>query len=122
MNNAFLRVGPKCVSLLAGGVLMAGMALAAPLNPVTVTLPYPVTVGSTTLPAGEYVMSSYEMGGEDLFVVRGEHTPAVTLRAQRIDSDSDKTELTLKKDAETWHLDKLNVAGEGEAFQFFGAK
>jgi hypothetical protein len=101
---------------------MAGAMLAAPVNPITVNLPYPVTVGSTTLPAGQYEMNSFEMGGEDIFVIRGEHTQPVTVRAQRMESDSDRTEVTLTKDSETWHLDKLTVAGEGEAFQFFGGK
>jgi hypothetical protein len=101
---------------------MAAAVFAAPVNAVSVNLPYPVTVGSTTLPAGQYVMSGFEMAGEDLFVVRGEHTQPVTLRGMRIDSDSDKTEVTLSKDGDTWHFDKLTVAGEGEAYQFVGVK
>jgi hypothetical protein len=68
------------------------------------------------------VISSFEMAGEDLFVVRGEHTAPVTLRGVRVDSDSDKTEVTLSKDGDTWHLQKLTVAGEGEAFEFLGTK
>ena len=64
------------------------------------------------------MMTSYQMGGEDLFVMRGDHTPVVTVRGQRIDSDSDRTEVTLKKDGDTWHFDKLKVAGEGEAYRF----
>ncbi len=101
---------------------MTAAMFAGPVNPITVTLPHAVTVGSAVLPAGQYVMSSFEMGGEDLFVVRGERTAPVTLRGVRIDSDSDKTEVTLSKDGDTWHFDKLTVAGEGEAFQFLGGK
>jgi hypothetical protein len=101
---------------------MAAAVFAGPVNPVTVNLPEPVAVGSTTLPAGQYTMTSFQMGGEDFFVVRGEHTPAVTIRGTRVDSDSDKTEVTLTKDGDTWHFDKLTVAGEGEAYRFAGAK
>lgn len=122
MNNAFLRMGRTCASLIAGGFLMAGLTLAAPVNPVTVNLPYPVTVGSATLPAGQYEMSNYDMGGEEIFVIRGEHTSPVTVTAQRVESDSDRTEVTLTKENDGWRLDKLTIAGEGEAFQFAGGK
>lgn len=101
---------------------MAAAVFAGPVNAVSVTLPHPVTVGATTLPAGAYVISSFEMGGEDLFVVRGEHTAPVTLHGQRVGSDSDKTTVEFSKDGDTWHFEKLTIAGEGESFQFMGAK
>jgi hypothetical protein len=122
MNIAFLRAGSKCVSLIAGGVLMAGLTFAAPLNPISVTLPHAVTVGATVLPAGHYTMSSIEMGGESLFVVRGDNNETVTLRGARVEDNSDKTEVTLTTDGDSWHFDKLTVAGESEAFQFSGSK
>jgi hypothetical protein len=126
MSNAFSRMGLKCARKFAwagaAGVFLAGAMFAAPVNDVTVTLPYAVTVGSVTLPAGQYVMSSFEMGGEDLFTIRGERTQPVTVRSQRVESDSDKTQLTIAKDGDKWVLDKLTVAGEGTAFEFAGAK
>ncbi len=71
---------------------MAGAMLAAgPVNPVTVTLAEPVSVGSVTLPAGQYVMTSYDMGGEEFFVVRGEKVaaghPACHAHAGRVRQD-----------------------------------
>jgi hypothetical protein len=101
---------------------MAGAMLANQVNEVTVTLPHAVTVGSTTLPAGQYVIGNFEMGGEEFFVVRGDHTPAVTLRSEREPAETDKTEVVLSKDGDQWHFDKLTIAGEGEAFQFVNVK
>jgi hypothetical protein len=123
MKNAFSRMGRSCASVLAGGVLMAGAMLAAsPLNPITLTLAQPVSVGSVTLPAGQYVMTSYEMGGDEFFVVRGEKTQPVTLLATRTEDASDKTEVTLAKDGDKWHFSKLTVAGEGTAFEFLSGR
>jgi hypothetical protein len=122
MKNAFSRMGLTCASLLAGGVLMAGAMTAAQMNEVTVTLPHAVTVGSTTLPVGEYKITNFEMGGQDYFVVRGEHGPTVTLSSERILGDTDKTQVVLSKDGDQWHFDKLMVAGEGATFQFQNVK
>jgi hypothetical protein len=122
MKNAFSRMGRTCASLLAGGVLMAGAMLANQINEVTVTLPHAVTVGSTTLPAGQYVIGNIEMGGEEFFVVRGDHTPVVTLKSEREPNETDKTEVVLSKDGDQWHFDKLTIAGEGETFRFVNSK
>ena len=117
MENPSSRTGLKCASLLAGGILTVSALFAAPMNPINVTLPQPVTTGSVILPAGTYVMSSFEMGVDDMFVLRGEHIAPVTLRAMRIEGHSGKTEVTLSKNRDTWHFDKL-VLGDGEAFKF----
>jgi hypothetical protein len=117
MKNAFSRIVSTCALLLAGSAMFA-----ATINPVTVALPYAVTVGSTTLPSGEYELTSFAMGGEQFFVVRGDHTPIVTLRGERVEDESGKTRMTLSKDGDQWHFDKLTVAGEGEAFVFTNAK
>ena len=112
----------KCVSMVGGAVLMAGAMFAGQINEVKVTLPHPVTVGTITLPVGQYTISNFEMGGEEMFIVRGDHTPVVTLTSSRAEGDSDKTELTLSKDGDQWHFDKLTVAGESQAFQFLNTK
>lgn len=122
MKNAFARMGSKCASLLAGGVLLAGITFAAQINEITVTLPHAVTVGSTVLPVGQYTINSFEMGGEQVFVFRGEHISPVTLISERVDGSDDKTELLLTKDGDQWHFDKLLVAGSGTAFGFLSGK
>jgi hypothetical protein len=117
MKNAFSRIGSTCALLLAAGAMFA-----ATINPITVTLPYDVTVGSTTLPSGQYELTSFEMGGEQFFTVHGDHTPSITLRTERLEEDCDKTEVMLSKDGDKWHFNKLTIAGEGESFVFANAK
>jgi hypothetical protein len=100
---------------------MAGALLAGNVNEISVTLPYAVTVGSTTLPSGHYTLSSFEMGAEEYFIVRTERGAAVaTLQAQPIDNDSDgaKTKVVLSKDGDVWHFDKLELEGTGPSYQF----
>jgi hypothetical protein len=100
---------------------MAGALLAGNVNEISVTLPYAVTVGSTNLPSGHYTLSSFEMGGEEYFVVRSDRGAAVaTLQSQPIDNDSDgtQTKIVLSKDGEVWHFDKLELQGMGGSYQF----
>src|SRR4051812_3057562 len=127
MKNAFVRFGRTCVSgvtaLVIGGGLMAGALMAAQQNRITVTLPHSVTIGATTLPSGTYTISTVEMANEDLFIVRGENPPLVTLHAVRIDPDpSGKTQLEFTQDGAAWHFDKMFVAGDGTGYQFVDTK
>ena len=113
-------MGRTCASVLFGGVLVAGAMFAGSPNTITVTLPHSVTIGSKTLPSGQYTMSPVEMNdGNEYFVVRGEKMPAVTLQAQRIDpSDDNKTRLILSKDGDNWHFEKLFVEGDQIGYEF----
>ena len=97
-----------------------GSAMFAASNSVTVTLPHAVTVGSTTLPSGQYTMSPIEMvDGNEYFVVRGGKTPAVTLQAQRIDPSNDSTtHVVLSRDGDNWRFGKLFVEGESAGYEF----
>lgn len=121
MKNAFSRIGQTCVF----GVLMASAMFAASVDRVTVTLPHAVTVGATTLPSGTYNLSAIDMGdGSEYFVMRSEHGLAVTLSAMKIDPSeaAGKTQITIQKDGDLWHLDKLFVHGDNNAYQFFDQK
>jgi hypothetical protein len=122
MKNAFSRIGQTCVF----GVLMAGAMFAGSVNRVTVTLPHAVTVGATTLPSGEYTLSAIDMGdGNEYFVIRSGNTPAITLPAQKIDASeaAGKTQVTLQKDGDLWHLDKVFVHGsDNSGYQFLDQK
>jgi hypothetical protein len=121
MKNAFTRFGQICVSIVVGSGLAAVALLAGTVNRVTVTLPHAVTVGSTTLPGGEYTISSIDMAdGAQYFVVRGDHTPTVTLQAQKIDANdqANGTQVVLLQDGSEWHFDKLYVEGAGIGYQF----
>ena len=121
MKNAFSRIGQTCVF----GVLMASAMFAASVDRVTVTLPHAVTVGATTLPSGNIIcrQSTWAMEAE-YFVMRSEHGLAVTLSAMKIDPSeaAGKTQITIQKDGDLWHLDKLFVHGDNNAYQFFDQK
>jgi hypothetical protein len=99
---------------------MAGAMFAGQMNEVSVTLPHAVTVGSTTLPVGHYTITDLEMGGQEFFIVRGDHTPTVTLASERIVGDADKTEVVLSRDGDQWRFDKLTV--DGATYQFTSAR
>jgi len=122
MKNAFSRIGQTCVF----GVLMAGAVFAGSVERVTVNLPHAVTVGATTLPSGEYTLSAIEMSdGNEYFVIRSEHGPAVTLPAQKIDASetADKTRVTIQKDGDLWRLDKIFVHGnDNSGYQLIDQK
>lgn len=124
MKNAFVRFGQTCVSVMVGSGLIAGALLAGQINRVTVTLPHAVTVGSTTLPSGEYTLDSLDMtDGDEYFIVRGDHTPSVTLQAQKIDAtDQSKTQVVFSQDGDAWHFEKLFVKGVGNGYQFVNIK
>jgi hypothetical protein len=115
MKNAFLRVGQTC----ALGVLMAGAMLAGSIHPVTLTLPYAVTVGSTTLPSGQYTLSSIDLSdGNEYFMVRSGNGAVFTLPVVRIDSNEaeGKTQVKFQKEGNSWHFDKIFVADNGYQF------
>ena len=99
---------------------MACALFAASPNTVTVTLPHAVTVGSTTLPGGQYTISGMEMSdGNEYFIVRGANTAAVTMQAQRIGAtDGSKTQVVFSKDGDSWHFEKLVLEGDGTAYEF----
>jgi hypothetical protein len=124
MKNAFSRIGRTCAQVAMAGGLMAGVMFAGDVNPVTFTLPHAVTVGSTTLPGGQYTISSVEMGdGDDVFVVRSANSPTVSLMAQKIGAqDQDKTQVVFAKDGDTWHFDKLFIQGDDTGYQFVSVK
>ncbi len=124
MKNAFSRMGKTCASVLMAGGLMAGALLAGTESRVSVTLPHAVAVGGTVLPAGDYTISSVDIAGnEGYFVVRSSSTPAVTLQAQRINSDEqDKTSLVFSRDGDVWHFEKMFVRGDAVGYQFVNLK
>ena len=123
MNNAFSRIGQTCARLgLIGGLMAGGMFAAS--HEVTVNVPHAITVGSTTLPSGEYTISNLNMpNGDEYFLVRDVNGHAATLQAQRIDSDDQsKSQVVFSKDGDTWHFDKMFVQGDDAGYQFINIK
>jgi hypothetical protein len=127
MKNAFVRFGRTCVSglvsVIIGGGLIAGGLMAASPTRINVTFPHAVTVGSTTLPSGNYTISTLDMSDGEYFVIRGEGALVVTLQAMKIDPDQlDKTQVIFSQDGDTWHFEKLFVQGDGTGYQFLNGK
>jgi len=123
MKNAFSRIGRTCARVAMAGGLMVGVMLAGEVNPVTVTLPHAVTVGSTTLPSGEYTISSVDMADGELFVVRSANGATVSLLSEKIEApDQDKTKVVFTKDGDNWHFDKLFIQGDETGYQFVNVK
>ena len=82
-------------------------------------------VGSTTLPSGEYTISTILMSdGDEYFIVRGDHTPTVTLQAQKIDAETgvNQTEVVFSKDGSAWHFEKLFLKGDSTGYQFVNSR
>lgn len=122
MKNAFMRFGLTCVF---GGLLGVSALFAGQVNRVTLTLPHAVQVGSTTLPSGEYTISTILMSdGDEYFIVRGDHTPTVTLQAQKIDAETgvNQTEVVFSKDGSAWHFEKLFLKGDSTGYQFVNSR
>jgi hypothetical protein len=124
MKNVFARIGRTCAQVAMAGGLMAGVMLAGEVNQVTVTLPHEVTVGATTLPSGQYTISTVDMaGGDELFVVRSAGGPTVSLLAEKIDAqDHDGSQVVFSKDGDSWHFDKLFIQGDDTGYQFVNVK
>jgi len=113
MNKLFTRI-------MTTGIVAAGAVLAAPVSDITITLPYAVTAGSTVLPGGTYTFSPMETkDGSEYFVVRGGNIEPMILPTQKSEdkTEATKSEVTLTKDGDTWHLGKLSIKGEKTAYE-----
>ena len=65
----------------------AGIASAQDVQTVSVKFPFAVTVGSKTLPAGQYTISPLDNSGEaPIFLVRGSNGSAVAFAAARFNT------------------------------------
>jgi len=104
--------------MIIGGGLMAGALLAGIGNEISVALPHAVTVGSATLPAGNYKLTEFTMNGKDYFAVRGENGAVAALPAVLTGEDASRTEVVFSKDGETWRFNRLAIAEDGTVYSF----
>jgi hypothetical protein len=119
MKNAFLRIGYTCASLLvAGGFMIAVTPANAEMHDLAyVTLSQPVTVGTTTLPGGQYTISSE---GDNVFLIHSDKGNNALIYGRPVDINdaAKKTEVILKGDNEGMRLDQLRFQGESTAYEF----
>ena len=121
MNNAFARIGRTCVSMALAGGLSALAMFGAAANSVTITLPHSVAVGSTTLPSGNYTITSMELaGGNQYFILRAENgAAAATLQAQRVTGEvPDVTSVEFSTAGPNWQFRKLFIQGASTSYEF----
>lgn len=108
----------KKTSLMTLAVCLASVigmvpAVAQPAPGLRVRLPYAVTVGNVTLPAGDCtVTDSKDNGHETFFVIRSAAGPAVDLMMER-DSEFDS------QDAATSAVELRHV---GDKYEFAGIR
>jgi len=108
----------KIFSVAIAAGLAAGAAFAASASTVvSITLPEAVTLGSTTLPAGQYQVT--EDAG-NMFVFRSNNGEvAATLATKSVEAAPDqKTEVVLTHEGGALHVDKIFIAGENAGYQF----
>ena len=91
MKKTSLMTLAVCLASMMGGA----SAFAQSVNGLRLTLPYAVTVGNVTLPAGDCtVTGSKENGPDTFFVIRSAAGPAADLMMERnsaVDSVDDAT-------------------------------
>ena len=127
MKNAILRFGRTCVCVTAAVLVMAGGLMAGTPGPIKVTLPHAVTVGSTTLPSGDYTISNLDISEGEYFVIRAADatagTPVVTVQAMKINAaQTDKTQFIFSQDGSEWHFEKLFIRGDASGYLFLNAR
>jgi hypothetical protein len=123
--NSLKNFGTKVVfSMIAAG-LIAGAALAASGDTLTINLPEAATVNGSQLASGQYKVTETSMAdGSSLLVFRsdkGDATAVVAMRSVEPSADQ-KSEVVLSHEGGNLHLDKLFIAGEGAGYQFSESK
>jgi len=113
MNKLFSRI-------IMTGIVAAGAIWASPVSDITITLPHAVTVGSAVLPGGRYTLSPMEAkDGAEYFVLRGQNIEPLILPTQKSEDKAaaTKSQVTLTKDGDTWHLGKLSIEGDTTSYE-----
>ena len=112
----------KKTSLLTLVVCLAGVigtipAFANAVANLRVTLPYAISFGNVTLPAGEFTVTDTRSNGrETFFVIRSEAGPAVNVMMER-DSESDSLDsatsaIELRRVGDRYEITGLRIDGE----------
>jgi hypothetical protein len=105
--------------LIALAVCLASVAVVAAqsYNTIRVTLPYPVVIGSTTLPAGDFVITDTDNhGSSSLILVRSDAGPGATLLMERTSNPSqsfaDHSDVHLRQVAGGYAIESLEISGQ----------
>jgi hypothetical protein len=109
----------KLFNVAIAACLSASAAFAA-VDSITVTFAQPVTLGSVTLPGGQYQVSESATSNGNWFVFRSDKGETVAaLASKTADAAPDqKTEVVLSHEGGALHVDKLFIEGDSAGYQF----
>ncbi len=115
----------KRLSVLTVGIYLTAMLVSAHvMDIVKVTLPHETTVGTTTLPAGEYTIRGLTDDGSSSSTLQirsatGGYTAAVALRIQEpLSKRAEQTQVLLRRDGDKYQLDTIWLEGQDYGYEF----
>jgi len=97
-------------------VIGVGPATAQTRNHIKLTLPYAVTVGTVTLPAGDCTITDIKgNGNETLFLIRSDAGPAVDVMMERTGESDEATPsaVQLRHVGNNYELGGIRIDGQG---------
>jgi hypothetical protein len=99
-------------------VIGVGPATAQTRNRIKLTLPYAVTVGTVTLPAGDCTITDYKDNGhESFFLIRSDAGPAVDMMMERTGESDNPQDMAsavqLRRVGNTYEIDGIRIDGTG---------
>lgn len=106
------------VVVCLASVIGVGPATAQSGNSIKLSLPYAVTVGTVTLPAGDCTITDLKNNGhESFFLIRSDAGPAVDVMMERT-GESDNPQGTapavqLRHVGNNYELDGIKIDGQG---------
>ena len=117
----------KPYTVLTLVVCLAASATAQMVDIVKVTLPHGATVGTITLPAGEYTIRDLTDGGSSSSVlqIQPEKGKAITAVVMRISEPNNKradhTQVVLQHSGDTYQMDKIWLEGRDYGYELLSA-
>jgi hypothetical protein len=97
-------------------VIGVGPATAQTRNRIKLTLPYAVTVGTVTLPAGDCTITDIKDNGhETFFLIRSDAGPAVDVMMERTGESDEATSsaVQLRHVGSSYELGGIRIDGQG---------
>jgi len=101
-----------------GAVIGVGSATAQTGNRIKLTLPYAVTFGTVTLPAGDCTITDLKDNGhESFFLIRSDAGPAVDVMMERTGESSNPEDtastVQLRHVGNIYEIDGIRIDGKG---------
>lgn len=123
MKTRFFQTAGVSLATVLGLGLATFSASAATLD-IRVNLPYEASVGSVTLPAGEYSIQTMNTNGASALLFRTADGGSVAIAtAQAIaNNSSGQTRVELQKVGDKYQIDKIFVEGRATGFDLLNAE